>query len=587
VDGSAVGACPRAGLQVSVGLHSVRAGEALGNDRYLAYQLEGVEVQKDSTHNIIADLIPATSEQAAGLAYALGAKQIEIDRLQLPDDSKVGALSPDGQILAIGAETNSIRLYDANDGKSLRRLGEPGAYWVSFVTALCFSAEGDLLASSGWLYDKYIGEINIWEVKSGKHLRTIPNVPHVSSMAFSPDGKLLAAGLRPNTIKMWNVTNGGAFWPIKVPVKNEFEVSPLLFSQDGKRIIVGQPGGQNIYVYETLTGQLKHTWPGNLVTLDRDGRVFTFSYRGYDNTLRNTRRLATGELIESKLLKNTPVVQALNEQIVIAASGRESVWDARNEPLIRALNNPGHMVLTQNDRRVLFYHELGLISSFPVLPDAADDPATNEIRTVEFCELIKNPRPYFDKQVRIIARYEMATEGQYLRDDKCPLSHDRQIGVGHRAILDEKQSELLNTELRRISKHEYGGRAMVTMVGILRNASRRDFVWYQYRFDIVKVESISPVIVPYERELQAGVTYRGIVRGDRVLDLSLIPPPRISEHHAQRIEWINLSEFPELEKLQPVSGGQQISFTVLSDEIKQMTELRWNRTIKCKIIRLE
>jgi len=582
VDGLKVGACPEASTKLPVGVHSVSVGEALGNDRYMAYELERVEVQNDSTQNIIADLVLTTSEKAARLAYALGGKEIEIDRLNRPEGSTAGALSPEGNILAIGAETNSVRLYNAIDGKFLRRLGAPGEYWVSFVTALCFSADGNLLATNGWLYDKYIGEINIWETRTGKLLRTISNVPRVSTLNFSPDGNLLAAGLRNSTIKMWNVINGGSFRPIRLPGRDEYDVSPLLFSRDGKELIVGQSGGQSIYVYDAFEGKLKYTWPGNLAVVGRDGLVFTFSYKGYDKTLQDTWRLSTGTLVESKLLPK-PALRALNEQIVTAAIGREAV-DPRNEPLMRALNEAGSIVPTPNGRWLSFYHAGGVIEFLPVVPEAADDAGTAEIHTIDFCEMVKNPQFYFDKTVRLVATYEMATEGQYLRDDRCQLTHDQQIGAGLE-VRDEKQSEILNTELRKISSNEFGGRAIVTLVGKLRNASRHDFVWYEYRFEIIKVEKITPVMVPYERELQAGISYRATVRGDEDFGLSLIPPPRVREYHSMRIEWINLGDFPGLEKLG--AHERRIVFTVLVDELKQMTQFRWNRNVKCKIIRLE
>lgn len=220
-------------------------------------------------------------------------------------------------------------------------------------------------------------------------------------------------------------------------------------------------------------------------------------------------------------------------------------------------------------------------------PASGEPRQTEEIPTIGFCEMVKSPELYFDKIVRLRATYQMATEGQYLTDERCPLSHDHQIGVGHQAVLDEKQRDILNTELRKISLHEYGGRAMVTVVGTLRNASRHDFVWYQYRFDIIRVEKISPVIVPYQGVLQAGMTYRGMVRGDQTFGLSVNPMPRMNEHYAQRLEWINLSEFPELNQLRLSASEQRIVFTVLSDEIKQMTESRWNRTLRCKILRIE
>lgn len=200
--------------------------------------------------------------------------------------------------------------------------------------------------------------------------------------------------------------------------------------------------------------------------------------------------------------------------------------------------------------------------------------------------MVKHAKLYFDKPVRVLAKYEMATEGQYLSDEQCPLSHDEQIGLG-RAPTDERHGEILNAELRKIGEVEYGGRAQVTVVGILRNSSLHAFAWYQYRFDIISVEKISPVTVTYEGELQGSVTYRGSVRWDRASRLSLVPDPRIAEHHAMRVEWTNLRDFPRLRTLRDKTIRQQILFTVLSDEIKQMTAVRWNRTVRCKIIRLD
>jgi len=586
VDSRVIGTCPQASLQVSTGVHTVRAGEALGNDRYMAYQNERVEVQKDSTQNVIATLAPASTENAAGLAYALDAKLIEIGHLDRPDDSKIGVLSPYGEILAVGAETNSIRLYAATDGEPLRRLGVSGAYWVSFVTALSFSADGNLLASNGWLYDSYIGEINLWDMRTGLRVRTIPNVKEVSSLAFSPDGKLLAAGVGINELKVWSVNSGRLLWSARPPGQTDKKISQLKFSADGNLLVAGPNLGEDICVYDVRRAKLQSNLRGNLVTLGKDGKAFTFSYRGSYNTLQSTWNLSTGKLIDSKLLTNTSAVRAINEQNLLAASRNASGLDSRHERLMQALNDPSQIVLTPDGSRWLFYGNQTSILSLPAFPGSGDGHE-GEPPTVGFCEMVKNPKLYFDKTVRLLATYQMATEGQYLNDEKCPLSHDGQIGVGHREVIDEKQRDIFNTEIRKISTREYGGRAMVTVVGALRNESRHDFVWYQYRFDIIRLEKISPVIVPYQGVLQGGITYRGMVRGDQEFGLSVNPMPRMNEHYAQRIEWTNLGEFPELKQLRQSSREQQIVFTVLSDEIQQMTVNRWNRTLKCKILRTE
>lgn len=225
------------------------------------------------------------------------------------------------------------------------------------------------------------------------------------------------------------------------------------------------------------------------------------------------------------------------------------------------------------------------VNRFSVAADQSVETSSiaEEIPTVDFCEMVKNPKLYFDKTVRLKATLEQATEAQYLRDERCVLSHDEQIGVGYAAV-SEAERDARTKVIREIRSSEYGSRAKVTVIGILRNSSRRSFAWYQYRFDLIRFEDISHVIVPYEGELQGGKTYRARVRGDNRADLSLVIPLRMPEHYAVLIEWTNLSEFPALEDLRKSSREQQIVFSVLSDQMKQMTERRWNRTIQCKII---
>jgi hypothetical protein len=346
VDGSEVGSCPGVLLHINAATHSVRVGEALGNNRYLVYENDQVVVRKDSTQNLTATLTPSTGEKSPSLAFALGVKQLS--SISPPDDFKITAFSPDATVLAIGAETNSVRLYNVADGKALRRLGEAGQYWVSFVTALTFSTDGQMLASNGWLYDKYIGEINIWDVKSGRRLRTISGVKKVSSLAFSPDGKLLAAGVEPNTIKLWSLKDGKLLSSINTPGDGD---SSLFFSVDGQMLISGHRGGDELYVYDTLTAKHRRSLPGNLVTLARDGRVITYLSKNNVVT-RNTWRSLMGELIESKQAKYSPGESGLSEHIIV--NGVE-LREARSEQLMVRLPGNYYLALSADGRRLLIH----------------------------------------------------------------------------------------------------------------------------------------------------------------------------------------------------------------------------------------
>jgi hypothetical protein len=211
---------------------------------------------------------------------------------------------------------------------------------------------------------------------------------------------------------------------------------------------------------------------------------------------------------------------------------------------------------------------------------------SDEIPTVGFCEMIRRPQLYFDKTIRVTATYVMGYEAQYLSDDACPLGHNDQIGA-YSAIDDGVPNKVLNDKLREVSSSEYGGRARLTMIGILRNKSRRDFASYKYRFDVIRLEEVAHLVVPYEGELQGGKTYRALVRGDKSQGLALVTPVRMPLHYGLFVEWTNLDKFPALERLAEGEREQQIVFSVIGDERKQMTVSRWNRTVKIKIIRLE
>ena len=67
--------------------------------------------------------------------------------------------------------------------------------------SVAFSPDGKLLASGG---DN--NTIMLWDVASGTLTKTLTgHADVVWSVAFSPDGKLLASGSYDKTIKIWRV----------------------------------------------------------------------------------------------------------------------------------------------------------------------------------------------------------------------------------------------------------------------------------------------------------------------------------------------------------------------------------------------
>jgi hypothetical protein len=221
--------------------------------------------------------------------------------------------------------------------------------------------------------------------------------------------------------------------------------------------------------------------------------------------------------------------------------------------------------------------------------DAKQSPTVvkQKIPTVDFCEMVKRPKRYFDKRIRITGVYEMGHEEESnINNVRCVRSQDDLIGVRFMRT-DERQMKTINHKVNMIMSGKAGVEPRVTVVGILRNESQR---WYRYRFDIIRFEDIrddiSQRIVSYDGFLKAGLTYRTTVRHDSNFGLSFSTPLRIPFHHAIHLEWINLKSYPALQRLGE-NAEQQIIFRVTKDDIRQMEPRRWNRSLEMEILLVE
>jgi WD40 repeat protein len=152
---------------------------------------------------------------------------------RLPADgpgSRAVALSADGKTLAVGGGDHGITLWDVDRQAVVASLD-----LADHVSAVSFSPDGRTLAASA--YDKVV----LWDLGSRTRRASLPmgtfNV--ADRLAFSPDGKLLAAGDGGGKLILWDAAEGTRLAILSTGIGG---ISDLAFRADGRSVVVGGNG---------------------------------------------------------------------------------------------------------------------------------------------------------------------------------------------------------------------------------------------------------------------------------------------------------------------------------------------------------
>ncbi len=164
--------------------------------------------------------------------------------------------SPDGKWIAIiNPESRQITVYEATTWKKFQIVAN-----VLPVSGIGFSPDGHFLAFATYV-NREECLVKLYNTATGKEIRSMANHSNdIISIAFSPDGKLLATGSRDKTLKLWNLRTGRlirAFQGKGLPegMAHEGWVGGLAFSPDGKFLASGDVSLRStIKLWDTKSG---------------------------------------------------------------------------------------------------------------------------------------------------------------------------------------------------------------------------------------------------------------------------------------------------------------------------------------------
>jgi WD40 repeat protein len=189
------------------------------------------------------------------------------------------AFSPNGKVLATSGEFENIYLWDVATGRRIATLMLPAdpAWNTPGAWSLAFSPGGNLLAAGN--YDISKSSVWLFDVNTGRLVATLtaPIAADYNSVAFSPDGQMLAAVDQTNRVYLWDVNTGGLAATLSTPFAAGF--TSVAFSPDGQTLAAAAQHDSTVYLWDlgtrSLIAALKSPGHNGLssVTFSPDGKT--------------------------------------------------------------------------------------------------------------------------------------------------------------------------------------------------------------------------------------------------------------------------------------------------------------------------
>jgi WD40 repeat protein len=157
------------------------------------------------------------------------------------------AFDPTGSMLLSGGDDGMVRLWDIHAMKQIKEFDAPNN-----VLGVAFSPDGKLVAAAA---SESGNSVLVWALETGKLLHKFQVREMPWAVSFSPDGKLLAANGGWASTLLWDMTTGKVNQEL-IDGNDPGELRAVRFTPNGKSLVTGGGSQGTPHLWDVATGKL-------------------------------------------------------------------------------------------------------------------------------------------------------------------------------------------------------------------------------------------------------------------------------------------------------------------------------------------
>lgn len=198
--------------------------------------------------------------------------------------------APRGKVVVSAAANGTIKFWDVQTKREIfsssdfHKFETPG-----YVKATALSPDGEMLAlgaTNG--FSPPTGTLQLWGISREslsqypKRKIDIPGKTYITTIAFSPDSKMIAAGAEDGTLFLWNISKRTSLATVN---RSKFAVTTVAFSLDGEMLVAGTGNGEVSFwdphtfakkkIASVETGQSQHSTEVLSAAFSDNGKILT------------------------------------------------------------------------------------------------------------------------------------------------------------------------------------------------------------------------------------------------------------------------------------------------------------------------